>query len=589
MYRQAHVACFSHFGRNDRLGVKRVGIRCAKSKCHRCFSHWFVRNRRRVAEESSHSCVVHVFPSTSLTVYPATTRSPSGARAFGKRLNGDLDTLALTALSSEPSRRYPSAEALLDDLRRWKNDLPLEAQPETTLYRLKKFAVRHKWGVSVSAAALVALVCFAGILLIQQRRTTQALHESEATASFPESLFSAADPYADERLDTLRAADLLARGAERARAEFPDQHALRSRMHTLIGETYIQLNLLDEAQELLEEALQTRLALFGEGHEAVAETRHALGAIAQFQGRYEEVERHLLSAITTYRERLGVEDESTLAAIKDLAYLYEDVSRYDEAEELLRELVSIRREINGEASIQLANVLQPLTLVLRGQERFEEAEPLTRQAIQIQQSYYGEDHPNTAATLFDLGAILRAKGDFVQAEETYRRALDINRSTLGEHHRQTEIGRTHLAELLREKGEFEESALLYSEVLERTRISAGADHPGVGIITALLAGVYTEAQEYVRAENTNREALRVMEAALPPGHVRIARASVGLGEALAAQQRFAEAEAELVRAYHLFADNGHNPERATEQLIALYESWQKPDEAARWRAVSGMD
>src|SRR6185369_7241237 len=81
-------------------------------------------------------------------------------RAWRERLKGDLDHIALVALRKEPQRRYSSVEALLDDLGRYRDGLPVRAAPPSTSYRLAKFVRRHR--AAVVAGALVASTIVAG-------------------------------------------------------------------------------------------------------------------------------------------------------------------------------------------------------------------------------------------------------------------------------------------------------------------------------------------------------------------------------------------------------------------------------------------
>src|SRR5690606_35803658 len=103
----------------------------------------------------------------------ARARRTTPAR-LAARLRGDLDTLLLTALAADPAERYASAEALLADLRRLREGLPMAARPPTLGYRLRKFVRRHRLGVGLGALAVLLVAAFTGALALQQRATARA-------------------------------------------------------------------------------------------------------------------------------------------------------------------------------------------------------------------------------------------------------------------------------------------------------------------------------------------------------------------------------------------------------------------------------
>jgi tetratricopeptide (TPR) repeat protein len=78
-----------------------------------------------------------------------------------RSLRGDLDLITLMALRKEPERRYQTVEQFAADLRRWRDGLPVLAQPDTTRYRLRKFVARNR--LALGAAALVFLSLVGGI------------------------------------------------------------------------------------------------------------------------------------------------------------------------------------------------------------------------------------------------------------------------------------------------------------------------------------------------------------------------------------------------------------------------------------------
>ena len=68
----------------------------------------------------------------------------------------------LKALKKAPEERYASAEQLSEDLRRYLRGFPVEARPDTTTYRVRKFAQRHR-SAAVAAGLFVAAL-IAGIV-----------------------------------------------------------------------------------------------------------------------------------------------------------------------------------------------------------------------------------------------------------------------------------------------------------------------------------------------------------------------------------------------------------------------------------------
>ncbi len=101
-------------------------------------------------------------------------------RRLVRALEGDLDTIVMTALRKEPARRYATPAALGADLARLRKNLPIHAQPDRIGYRLGKFVARHRTGVAAAAVVLLALVGGLGAALWQAQRATLARQHAEA-------------------------------------------------------------------------------------------------------------------------------------------------------------------------------------------------------------------------------------------------------------------------------------------------------------------------------------------------------------------------------------------------------------------------
>ncbi len=83
-------------------------------------------------------------------------------RALADALRGDLDAIVAKALRKAPADRFATAADFAADLRRWRQGLPVLAQPDRASYRARLFVRRHR--VAVGAAAAAAVLLAAGVL-----------------------------------------------------------------------------------------------------------------------------------------------------------------------------------------------------------------------------------------------------------------------------------------------------------------------------------------------------------------------------------------------------------------------------------------
>ena len=72
-------------------------------------------------------------------------------------LDSDVDNIVLMAMRKEPQRRYASAAALAEDIRRHGEGLPVTARANTFSYRAGKFIKRHRAGAAAAALVILAI------------------------------------------------------------------------------------------------------------------------------------------------------------------------------------------------------------------------------------------------------------------------------------------------------------------------------------------------------------------------------------------------------------------------------------------------
>ncbi|MBI1197490.1 MAG: protein kinase [Phenylobacterium sp.] len=96
----------------------------------------------------------------------------------GGRADADLAAIADRAAAPVEADRYGSVAAMIADLERWRDRLPVSARPNSVAYRARLFMARHAVGVTASALAILALTATAVVAtanyLTAERARTQA-------------------------------------------------------------------------------------------------------------------------------------------------------------------------------------------------------------------------------------------------------------------------------------------------------------------------------------------------------------------------------------------------------------------------------
>jgi non-specific serine/threonine protein kinase/serine/threonine-protein kinase len=510
-----------------------------------------------------------------------------------RELRGDLDWITMKALEKDRTRRYGSPDELAADLRRYLDNQPIEARPPSTVYRARKFVRRHQVGVAFATLLGLSLVTLAGTATWQARQIAQerdrANREAQAATAalgFLTDLFEISDP-GEARGNTITAREVLDRGAAEIEDSFHDQPDVQARLLGTIGEVYRSLGLYDPAEQSLRAALEIRRR----GDDALerAAALASLGMLLRDRAQYAEAEALVREALDIRRRERGEEHVDVARSLHHLGVLLWDQDRPEQALPHYERALELGRRLLEPDDPQLTVFMNGMANVLSHLDRPGEAEPLYREALARRRAQYGgDDHPQLAFALDNLALCLHDLGDLEGAEPFYFEAQEMLYRVYGGEH--PEIAQTldNVAFFLVDKGDDARAEEMTRKALTLNRKLHGDQHPRVADSLVSLADLILRRGEVAEAEALAEEALRIYRATLPADHLKIVTARSVLGGVRAAQGRFEEAETLVVASYEKMVEG---KERAPERLrglqavIALYEAWGRPEEAARYRAL----
>lgn len=115
--------------------------------------------------------------STHETMELARHQDPVPLRRLNPRAPRDLETIAHRCLIKAPDKRYKSAEALADDLRRWLDGHPIKARRASVAGRAWRVCRRHQ-GASLLGLALLATIATSFGLLVQAYARAEAARQT---------------------------------------------------------------------------------------------------------------------------------------------------------------------------------------------------------------------------------------------------------------------------------------------------------------------------------------------------------------------------------------------------------------------------
>ncbi len=499
--------------------------------------------------------------------------------AMPRSLRGDLDAVVLMALRKEPGRRYGSAEALAEDIRRCLNGQPVQARPDSMGYRTAKFIRRHKVGVGAAVAAAMSLVIGlfgttwqAAVAARERDRARLEAERAEKVKEFLVGIFRASDP-AESKGQEITAKDLLVRGTERIEQELSGQPEVQADLLQIMAISFRSLGRLDQSRTAVERSLQLLRAVHGEEHPQIARGLEILGGILYQSDDLAAAERVRREAVAMNRKLLPADSVQLAESLAGLGVVLDQRANLAESESVHREALAIRQAKLGPEHPDTVRSVMQLADVQYSQGNYGAAVELHQQAVFLRRKLHGDLHPEVDRALTSLGRSLVSAGDVTAAEQAFREALSIRRKVRGEEHPLMSQGILFLAMALHTKGDLVGAEAMYREGLALDRKLRGEEHSDVATSLANLAQVLADRGRFAEAMPLFEQAAAMNNRLTGPEHPFMARTLEQHGAALSAQGKAREALGLLAKSLAIYgARYGQEHPRTASALMKLAEA-----------------
>lgn len=377
---------------------------------------------------------------------------PEKPRVIRPAIPRELETIVLKAAEKDPADRYPTAQALADDLQRFLNNEPIRAKAPNVLSRSYKWCVRHPaviWSSLLTLLLLLAASVVSSVLILQEKvRTTEALSNVKQA----EQAEKRARLIADARANDARAE------ADRADANLKLAMQAVDEMYSEMATS--ELRSTPKMQQLRKKVLEQALEFYVQfanantSPELEYETAVAWRRVGEIRHRYEE----------------------NIAAMQAM----------DDSIAILDDLVQRFPEDNAQFRAQLASTLSYSSKPLEVMREFEQGEQRCKRAIEIQRELVMVDRSTAnrealAFSLHQLGHLIQdsrqAMGCLEESSEIYEGLIEDDAQNES-YIRQLAHNFDHLARCHEAQGDLELAEQRYRraiELIETAKAQTNAD------------------------------------------------------------------------------------------------------------------
>jgi eukaryotic-like serine/threonine-protein kinase len=370
----------------------------------------------------------------------------SHPRELSKLFRGELDWIVMKAIDKDRDRRYATVTELAKDIQRYLADEPVEASPPSTLYRVRKFARRHRYAVLTAFGMIVLLAggivgTTLGMFRARQAEAAEKLRakaeereriravmaETQSKAKTKEALEAAeiannlvaflcddvlgvADVYTqvDRGISTrpnITVRHALDQAAAKLDGQFNVQPRVEANIRYALGVAYFQLDQDQQAIDQLQNATKIFATRLGAADPQTLEAEIALArAYCQLGRAREAIEIHE-KVRDVQIASLGADDLRTLLNLGYLAESYSFHHRHAEALALHQQVYETYLRKLGPTHKLTLTSLELLAQSQANVDNLDEAAVIFEQLKEDMPKAFGEEHPRTLNAMENLGVV----------------------------------------------------------------------------------------------------------------------------------------------------------------------------------------
>ena len=448
-----------------------------------------------------------------------------------KKLSGDLEQIIAKAIDKSPQGRYSSAEQLSEDIQNYLEKKPVLAKRDSVFYRLAKFIQRHKIGVTLTLMIISSLLYLSTNLYLQSNNLKQSLIEIKQeqkrvlqVTSFLKNIFKTTDPLlTDKKIVNVK--ELLDYSSNKLESQFNDEPKTKAVLYLTLGNVYLNLSDLSQAEIMFSKATQINNNLQNEKSNLQVELAQV--RLMQQQGKFKQAG----SKVSALYDR---EKHNTNPLIKaDIEILYAqnlyELRQLKKAEQLFNSALVKRINAYGDEHEQVVDIYLLLGHVYWRLGDFDKVKVNYQKAHKINQKIYGEKNHKTLKSLSSLAILAYAQGNYGLAIKHANYVAEARLEKLGKNHLITAESLNRLGAFYYESGEFNlalEKLTLAKESYESINLN---NSRGYALTLNNLGLIERQNRQYSKAQESFQESFKIQAEVLGLEHDGVGTAYNNLG------------------------------------------------------------